>query len=502
LNLYYKKRRWKWVLLFVALIIFASTLFYSNILVNKISDEEQSKIKIWADAVEQKAKLVNYTNEFFEKVRKEEQRRVNLIAKAYNKLIEANLDEELSFYLELISNNKTIPCIITDEKGLITFSVNIDFGLDTIKYLQGELKEEFSIYKAIVINYTKNKKQYLYYKESSIYTDLRTVIDDLVKSFINETVVNSASVPVIVTDSSCENIINYGNIDTNLAYDYNYMLNLVEEMKKHNKPIELNIVGYGKSYVFYKESLIVKQIRFFPYIQFLAIALFIIISYILFNIARKSEQNQVWVGMSKETAHQLGTPISSLIGWVELLKLQNIENNIIDELKKDIERLETVSQRFSKIGSKQELKTENLNQVISNFIDYLKNRTSNKIEYILTFDKSDIIYIKLNRYLFEWVIENICKNAIDAIEGKGSITIDIDVDKNYTHIDISDTGKGMDKRVIKTVFKPGFTTKKRGWGLGLSLSERIIKEYHKGRIFVKNSVLGKGTTFRISLKNS
>jgi len=471
------------------------------LLVKKISAEEKTKIKIWADAIVQKARLVNYTNEFFEKVRLEEERRANLLAKAYNKLITTNSEDDLNFYLELITNNKTIPCINTDENGLISAAVNVNFNIDTVKYLKGKLKEDFSVYKPIVINYYKNKYTYLYYKESRIYSDLRDVIDDLIKSFFNETVVNSASVPVIVTDSTMQNVINYGGIDTNRVLDEEYIKHTISEMESQNTPIELNLVGIGKSYVFYKESFMLTQLRYFPYIQFGAIGFFIIIAYLLFSFARRSEQNQVWVGMSKETAHQLGTPISSLIGWIEILRLQKIDDSIVKEIEKDIQRLETVAQRFSKIGSSPELNNQNLAEVIVDFISYLKTRTSTKIEYKLNFDTKKVFNINLNRYLFEWVIENICKNAIDAIESTGTITIDIIEDIKYTHIDISDTGKGMDKKSIKTIFKPGYTTKSRGWGLGLSLSERIIKQYHKGKIFVKQSTIGKGTTFRISLKN-
>ncbi len=497
---YYRRRRWKWLLFFAATLIFTGLMLYSNWLVSKMSADEKKKIELWADAIQQKAILVNYTNEYFDKVIAEEKRRALLLAKSYNKLLSAPPEEDLTFYLEIISNNKTIPCIITDESGKINGAVNVDFNTDTVPYLTGKLKEDFSVYKPISVNYYKNKWMYLYYKESNLYMDLRKMLNNLIQSFFNEVVNNSASVPVIVTDSSRQNIISYGKLDTNRLLDPQYIQQTITQMESENKPIEINISGYGKSYVFFEESSFLKQLRYFPIVQFGLIGLFIIIAYILFSSARKSEQNQVWVGMSKETAHQLGTPISSLIGWMELLKLQeSVDGNIITELAKDITRLETIAQRFSKIGSIPELREENITQVIIDFIGYLRTRSPKAIEYHLQFDPAKPIPVMLNRYLFEWVIENLCKNAIDAIDGSGEITISIGEEKRHIFIDIADTGKGIDKKLHKTIFKPGYTSKKRGWGLGLSLAKRIVTEYHKGELFVKSSSEA-GTTFRIKLK--
>lgn len=498
---YNHRRRWKWFLFFVATLIFSGLMLYSNLLVSKMSADEVSKIKIWADAIQQKALLVNYTNDYFDRVIEEEKRRAQLLAKAYNKLLSAPMEEDLTFYLEIISNNKTIPCIITDETGKINGAVNVDFKVDTVPYLTSKLKEDFSVYKPIAVNYYKNKWMYLYYKESNLYMDLRKMLTNLIQSFFNEVVANTASVPVIVTDSSKTNIIAYGNIDTNKIFDSNFLLQTIEEMEVENKPIEINISGYGKSFVFFQESSLLKQLRYFPIIQFILIGLFIIIAYILFSSARKSEQNQVWVGMSKETAHQLGTPISSLIGWIEILKLKNTDSHMVEELEKDVNRLETIAQRFSKIGSIPELKQENLSMIIYNFIQYLKIRSPKNIDYNLQFDTNIEIPIFINKHLFEWVIENLCKNAVDAIDGSGEISICIGDDKKHVFIDISDSGKGIDKKLHKVIFRPGYTSKKRGWGLGLSLAKRIISEYHKGELFVKSSS-PEGTTFRIKLKKN
>jgi signal transduction histidine kinase len=229
--------------------------------------------------------------------------------------------------------------------------------------------------------------------------------------------------------------------------------------------------------------------------------LFLLVAYFLFSTARRSEQNRVWVGMSKETAHQLGTPLFSLLGWIEILKSQGVDESVIEEITKDVDRLQMIAERFSKVGSIPELKKENLLKCLQNSVNYMRVRTSDKIQFGIH-GGTDMPEIMLNKQLFEWVIENICRNAVDAIQGKGSISFDIYTQGKWIIIDISDTGKGIPKNKWKTIFRPGFTTKQRGWGLGLSLTKRIIEEYHKGKIYVKNSEQDHGTTFRIQLRKA
>jgi signal transduction histidine kinase len=219
----------------------------------------------------------------------------------------------------------------------------------------------------------------------------------------------------------------------------------------------------------------------------------------MFSTARRSEQNQVWVGMSKETAHQLGTPLSSMIAWLELLKMKGVKEDELQEIENDVVRLQTITDRFSKIGSAPKLEPVNIYDVVTKGIQYMKSRTSEKVVFKVN-SKDKGLLVPLSPELFEWVIENLCKNAIDAMGGKGTISVDISADEKHVHIDFSDTGKGIAKANFNTIFNPGYTSKKRGWGLGLSLSRRIIKEYHKGKIFVKSSAIDKGTTFRISLR--
>jgi signal transduction histidine kinase len=244
------------------------------------------------------------------------------------------------------------------------------------------------------------------------------------------------------------------------------------------------------------------QLFYFPIIQFGVIALFLFVSYLAFSTSRKAEQNQVWVGMSKETAHQLGTPTSSLMANMELLRLKNVDETLLSELEKDVQRLEKITDRFSKIGSAPKLQRENIIKVITDTISYVRARSSEKVIFETNFSENDQIFVPLNIHLFEWVIENLCKNAIDSMGGIGNISIHLDDRIQFLFIDISDTGKGIPKSKFKTIFQPGYTTKQRGWGLGLSLSERIIESYHRGRIFVNHSEVNKGTTMRIVLKKA
>jgi two-component system, sporulation sensor kinase D len=251
--------------------------------------------------------------------------------------------------------------------------------------------------------------------------------------------------------------------------------------------------------VFYTHSFLLTQLRYYPVAQLLAIGIFLIVAYILFSTARNVEQNQVWVGMSKETAHQLGTPISSLMAWLELLKMQGVEESIINEIQKDVSRLENITERFSKIGSEPKLTMYPLADIINESVDYMKTRSSDKVQFFVNDHCENSCTVSINKNLFEWVLENLFKNSIDAMHGAGIISVDIYENTSRIYVDVSDTGKGISKSHFKTVFNPGFTSKKRGWGLGLSLSKRIIQNYHKGKIFVKNSSAS-GTTFRIALR--
>jgi signal transduction histidine kinase len=499
-NIYNRKRQWKWLLLVIALLIFIATLWYVNTIARTLAEEERNKIRIWADAINKNASLVNATDTFFSRIQQEERRKVELWAKANEFLIKAGPEDDLTLPVEIITSNNTIPVVETDENRLIKIAKNIDFSLDTVKYLEGELLEEFSVYPPIVVNYFANKKNYLYYKDSKLFTELREVLDKQISDFLNDIVTNAPAVPVIITDTGRNNVIASGNIDSLLLHDELLKRKLIAGMESENRPIEVALPGQSKCIVFYKNSYLLTQLKYYPYIQFLIIGVFLMAAYMLFSIARRAEQNQVWLGMARETAHQLGTPVSSLFAWIELMKMKNEDPETIAEVTKDIRRLETITERFSKIGAAPKLAPENIVRVIHDTVEYLKSRTSKKVTYIINIPESSELYLPLSRYLFEWVLENLCKNAIDAMSGSGIIQIDLSEDTRTVNIDITDTGKGIAKSQFRAIFNPGFTSKKVGWGLGLSLSERIIEQYHRGKIFVKLSIPGKGTTFRIQLK--
>lgn len=313
---------------------------------------------------------------------------------------------------------------------------------------------------------------------------------------------NSKDIPMIAVSEKGE-VLDHYNIDTaNTGNTGNFLKHQLEEFKSRNQPIVWKnpLDSTQTNLVYYGESSLLKQIRYFPLIQLLVAALFIIITLITITTRNKSTQNQVWAGMAKETAHQLGTPLSSLQGWVEMLKEQEGSEKIATEMSKDVDRLKLVSDRFGKIGSTPQLEEANVVEQVQQMVAYIKRRSPEKVLFTVNADKDEEITALMNAPLFDWVIENLLKNALDAMEGKGRIDVDIKNETAQVVIDVTDTGKGISAKNIANVFKPGFTTKKRGWGLGLSLSKRIINQYHKGELFVKNSEPGKGTTFRIILK--
>ena len=504
-DIYLKKRRWKLILFSIAIVIVGASLYYTNILVNEIRKDERKNVAIWADAIHRKADLVNITNRLFEQIKDEERRRVITLAEAQRRIITATSSEDLNFFLGIIANNTNIPVIQTDDRGIIVSSRNVKSHKDSTlqlegKKLEGRLLKEFTVYAPIIINYYRDKKIYLYYKDSNIFTELKKVIDDLIDSFFSEVVLNSASVPVIVTDSTGKKWTSYGNIPKKKMEEPGFVEQTLSSMASGNTPIKVNLANTGVHYIYFEDSFLLRQLQYYPYVQLAVITLFLFIAYLLFSYARKSEQNQVWVGMAKETAHQLGTPLSSMIAWIELLKLKGLDNETVTEIEKDVQRLETITDRFSKIGSAAKLEKLNIVQVLHQAVGYISTRTSQKVKFEVSPPPDKVIEIPLNLHLFEWVIENLCRNAVDAMEGSGLITIELSDDIDHIHIDITDTGKGIPKSRFKTIFHPGFTSKSRGWGLGLTLSKRIIDNYHNGRIFVKSSTLGKGTTFRIIMK--
>ena len=503
LDLYTQKKRAKILLFVLAAIIIGVSIFYTNVIVNKFAKEEQKNVRLWAAAVHRKARLVKYTEFFFSKLQEQERKRVELLAEVYNQLLKDDIVSDLTFYLGIISDNKTIPLILTNENGKILNTNNLDADLDTITNLTGKLKDDFSLYDPIEVPYTQTKRNFLYYKDSKFFQELKEVLNDYITSFMEEVALNSSSVPVIITDSTQRNVIQFGNLNDISMSDPLYVQEKLEEMERENTPIKVSFGDQGTSYIFYKDSDLLTIMRFFPLAQILIIAVFFVIAYLLFSYARKSEQNRVWAGMAKETAHQIGTPLSSIMAWMELLKMgEGTADQAADEIEKDVRRLEVITERFSKIGSVPRLELNNVALIIHDSVTYLKPRSPKKISYLIDFPEDAEVFIPVNGPLFSWVIENVCKNAIDAMGGVGSIVINLKEDSRHILIDISDTGRGISRAEQRDIFNPGYTSKKRGWGLGLSLSKRIINDYHKGKIFVKSSTVGKGTTFRIIMRKT
>ena len=498
-NLYTNKKRWKWALAIIALLFIAASLWYTNRLVKSIAEQESKQVKMWAAAMEQHAVMMKSTEEFFNKVSEQEQLRVDLLANAYRRVIDISSNENTAIYLDIIRNNISIPLVLTDSEGNIMSSNNLPPEQAEKRFFDDEMKEAFSKFDPIKIDPGYGIVQWLYYNESLNYTELKAVLEDMIDHFMEEITINSVGAPVIITNEDQTKILSFGNLDSLLMQDTNYVKQQLDIMRSENDPLQIDFMNTGKATVFFRTSDLVEQMRYYPMIQLFVFALFLLIAYLLFSYARRSEQNQVWAGMAKETAHQLGTPISSLMGWVELLKMQDDPFVGTHEMEKDIERLQIVTDRFSKIGSVPVPEPTDINYLIRDTMDYLQKRFSKKFEFEINLPEGELI-MPLIPSLFRWVLENLTKNAVDAMGDKGKITLDLIDDGDHIHLDLSDTGKGISKSKIKQVFNPGYTSKKRGWGLGLSLAKRIIEDYHKGKIFVKSSVVGEGTTFRITLK--
>ena len=539
MNLYSRKQKWKYALAFTALIIVAGTIWYASYIASKVQLEERQKIKLWSQAIKKKADLVKLTNQSFSALSEKETENVELWASATLSIGKENSDYEFAFGIieknvDTTYRKDNIPLLLTDENSSYLSAVNIseineyekkekalnkkvdefskqaDAGfsganellaielkkLETIKFQKdsfvnncisswGERNEP------IEIAFAKNKSQKVYYDYSKAFYELQRKRDSLVKSFEQDLTSNSAMVPVVFADAETEEII-----ATNVSKGL--ISKRIKQMKYENEPINIDLGDGRIGIIYFQESLTLKQLRFFPYIMLGVIAAFLLVAYLLFSTFRRAEQNQVWVGMAKETAHQLGTPLSSLMALQEILKAQGVQEDAIAEMNKDIHRLETITERFSKIGSDTLLTEEEVNNVIIQNINYLKTRISKKVD-IEILNQHNELKVKLNKALFDWVIENLTKNAVDSMQGEGKLIISTGIENDQVFIDISDTGKGISSNNTKAVFEPGFTTKQRGWGLGLSLAKRIIEDHHNGKIFIKDTELNKGTTFRITL---
>lgn len=376
--------------------------------------------------------FVLVSNNLVKQLAAQERERMNIWAQATERLAKSNVDTDFEFLLAIISQNNSIPVMISDENFNISEFRN--FSLPDKSDADKSLYEELS---------PRNKE----YLQKRLHKP-------------------------------------GGNTP------------LSEMVKRNDHFIEVELVGGARQYIYYEDSTLLRSLSLYPYIQMVVMLVLAVILYMAVVNTKRAEQNRVWVGLSKETAHQLGTPISSLMAWVEYLQAVGVEPEIAGELDKDVKRLSTIADRFSKIGSKPDMQLEYINETVRTSLAYMRSRVSDRVSINMHFSDDDH-GVKLSRSLFEWVMENLTKNAVDAMSGEGSIDITTGSDKNTVWIEVKDTGKGISRKHFKTVFKPGYTTKKRGWGLGLTLVKRIVEDYHGGRIYVKESEPGVGTTFRI-----
>jgi two-component sensor histidine kinase len=326
-------------------------------------------------------------------------------------------------------------------------------------------------------------------------------VDEANLTFYLELIQDNTTIPAIVVDENGKITQINVNLDKKMLAKPGYLEEKRQEFEEENEPIPIPIADGVVHKVYYGESSVLKQLRYYPYVVLGVVALFILVSYFAFSVSRRAEENQVWVGLAKETAHQLGTPISSLMGWVDVIEMGEMPENTGDEMRKDIRRLQIITERFSKIGSEPILKKIDLNDALEQAVNYMKTRSGKGVIFDVQLSDSPV-FVMLNQNLFDWVIENLTKNSIDAMEGAGKLTYTISKKAGKISLDVSDTGKGIPRNRHKSVFKPGYTTKRRGWGLGLSLAKRIINDYHLGQILVKESVPGTNTTLRIVFNES
>lgn len=498
MDLYASKQRWKLLLVMLALLVVGASLFYSNQSIQKIGSRERSKAKQWALALRKKAELVELSSQIFGALQEKERQKMELVVQANRTLLGAsdlNVSQDVDFALQIIEANKDIPFILLNDDGSVSQSRNLVRATSKEMMLQ-LAKNWIQEGRSYKIQVFEDMYMTLCYGFSKELLRLQTQTDSLIRSFNADLTDQKGLVPVLLYDPNTK-LVEASNLSENVLAPAQIKAT-INEMELAYKPIALTIKGKQKL-LYLKDSEEVKQLYWLPYLQFGVLGLLVLVGYLLFSMYRKAEQNQVWAGMAKETAHQLGTPLSSMMAWVAHLEQQDIDPMIPREMHKDLERLEKITDRFSKIGSGAKLIEGDLAATIENNLNYLKARLSQKVEMHFELDAQRPLMVLHNASLMEWVVENICKNAVDAMEGIGSLRIHIREVAEWVHIDISDTGKGLTPKQFKTIFEPGYSTKKRGWGLGLTLVKRIVEEYHKGKVFVLQSAPDKGTTFRISI---
>jgi signal transduction histidine kinase len=497
------KNKLEILLLVVVAVMAIGTVFYANFLANKIEKQEESQVILWAKAISEKTKVLKMSNEVFQRLAKEERKKVEITSNTTRFLISESDNEKMSFFVSILELNDQIPVIYTDANNRILTTRNVDDkSLKTGSFLSKKNHIEYFKYPPIEMD-VLNKKNYIYYRESIIFQKISNVIKESSSQFVDEITNNSSQLPVVLLDKQGE-LLHFGNIPIDVEKNELKFKAYIDELKASQKPIIIDIDPKNKKYLYYKSSNIATYIKWFPIGLYSILAMLLVLTFTAIKNTRNFEKNQIWVGMSKETAHQLGTPISSLTAWLEVFEdtsqLPENQRNVVEEMKKDVNRLTLIADRFSKIGSKPKLESIQLAEIVQTCFDYLKNRASKRVKFTLE-PIDELIYVEINRQLFEWVVENMVKNAFDAIGNEGTVQIKTTVFHDKICVDIIDSGKGILPKDVERIFEPGFTTKKRGWGLGLSLCKRIIHDYFGGKIYVLNSQLNQGTTIRVELKS-
>lgn len=486
------KQRLKLIVLTLTIGLALLALWQVQRIADQVRQSEEAKVRLWASAIGQRNQMAAATAHFFQQATLDEHRKMQLYTDILQSFNDPDLGMDLKFslaYVNYIVDSSHTPIIITKSRDSV---ITVPQELAGQK-LEGSLLEEYSqnppfSYRIWGMPMT------LYYKESEYYTQLREVLAGFTMSFLTDITQNSVLVPVVIVDSSRTTVLAHGNIDSAAV------AHLDLEKGFNDEPIEITMPDGRTAYVYYSSTPLLRSLLWMPLFYFFIAIVLLVVSYNLFRTARTAEQNRIWVGLAKETAHQLGTPLSSLSGWVEYLRGKELTDQYAAEVEKDIKRLDTITHRFSKIGSVPELKDEDVREATMAAVEYLQSRAPRRVKFNVTFPDGESFVTPLNGYLFQWVVENLCKNAIDATEGEGVISIVGSQDVRRIYIDISDNGRGMSPSVQKRIFDSGFTTKTRGWGLGLPLARRIVNQYHRGRLYLKYSVPGQGSCFRIELR--
>ncbi len=482
-------------------------LFFSRVMVEQIKREEKVRIQNWAISTQRQAGMANRIRSIFSQMETEERRYATIWTYVYERIFSpaSPTPKDFDFLMRIMSSNNR-PFILVDRTGKIIESHDPEINIVDYPNFTRELQERYAAYPPIMVD-AQGVMYRLYFKPSEVFLDLQNLFADLDSSFSMESINNVAdiTVPVIITDESRKVILGYRNIEESVFYSQASIRQQLKKMQADNAPVEMRIPGMDNTvfYLFYESSAFLRKMRVFTFALLLVLLATIGGVLTLLNLTKKVEQNREWWGMSKETAHQLGTPLSSLLAWVDFYKTKEGEPMAMEdlaEIEKDVKRIELVTNRFSKIGSIPELSWENVVPVVYKTVAYLKARSSNRIQYTVNVPEGAVMMAQINAPLIEWVLENLFKNALNAIEdNNGQINISLTETSEHVMIDVSDTGKGMKKGMFAKIFEPGYTTKQRGWGLGLTLSKRIVENYHKGKIFVKSSAQSVGTTFRVVL---